>query len=134
MNHDKTITKLAKGLSQIEDELPTIDFLSELYPTERMKTAITEVNAFILRFLIRAHDWYREGTWKHIVHSITRPSELRYDDILEAISQKTATIKDLASCGQQGIIHDMRDQLGELNTKYEQLATATTCEPRSIGH
>jgi hypothetical protein len=97
-----------------------------------MKTAIAEVNAYILRFLVRAHDWYHEGPWKHMVHSITRPPELRYNDILEAISQKTATIRNLASCGQQGVIHDMRNQLGEVNTRLEQLATATTCKLRII--
>ncbi|ETS84851.1 hypothetical protein PFICI_02876 [Pestalotiopsis fici W106-1] len=132
VNHDKTITKLAEGLSQVADELPTIEFLSQLYPTERMRTAIAEVNAYILRFLIRAHDWYQEGTWKHILHSVTRPSELRYDDILDAISQKTATIRNLASCGQQGMIYAMRDQLGEVKTRLEQLATAATLQSASM--
>lgn len=134
MNHDKTITRLAQGLSQIADSLPCIDFLSQLYPTDLMKTAIAEVNAYILRFLIRAYDWYREGPWKHILHSLTRPAELRYDDIMEAISQRTAKIKDLASYGGQGKIHNMSIKMDEVNTKLEQLQTTVSRESNYNQH
>ncbi|KAI0153574.1 hypothetical protein BJ166DRAFT_533117 [Pestalotiopsis sp. NC0098] len=132
VNHDKTITRLAKGLSLIADSLPCIDFMSQLYPTDLMKTAIAEVNAYILRFLIRAYDWYREGTWKHVLHSLTRPAELRYDDILEAISQRTARIKDLASYGGQGKMHNMSIKIDEVNTKLEHLQTAMSLQYNSM--
>ncbi|KAI0892763.1 hypothetical protein F4806DRAFT_478076 [Annulohypoxylon nitens] len=132
VNHDKTITKLAEGLSQIAEELPRVELLSQLYPTDKMKTSIAELNAYILRFLIRAHDWYQQGTWKHIVHSITQPSELRYDDILKAISQRTAGIRDLASCGQQVVIRGIQTELKHIHTEIGQLSTTLSLHYTSM--
>jgi hypothetical protein len=58
-----------------------------------MTDAVEELYAHIIRFLIRAYDWYREGTLRHIVHSITRPADLRYHDLLENIEAGSRNIE-----------------------------------------
>lgn len=133
MNHEKTIVKLAKGLSLIADRLPQVELLLSLYPTDRMRMAVAMLNAHVMRFLIRAHDWYLEGAWKHAVHSLTRPYKLRYEDLLDAIAVSTSTIRELASCEEQVNIDTLRKdvvqvnmKLGNMDSKLENMAMAIT--------
>jgi hypothetical protein len=53
--------------------------------------------AHILRFLLRALRWYQESKLSHMVHAITRPAELRYDDLLEKISFLSRNITETVS-------------------------------------
>ena len=76
-----------------------------------MKAAVTDLYAVILRFLIRARDWYEEGKLKHFVHSITRPVELRYQDLLDQITDSTRVIEDLARVGHQAESRDMHTNM-----------------------
>src|SRR3569833_1788440 len=94
-----------------------------MYPTERMRTAVAELYAYILRYLVRARDWYEEGRIKHFIHSITRPWELRYDDIVENIARRTQVVKDLAVSGQQAEFRDTKQkrdsEFKELQERFE---------------
>jgi hypothetical protein len=138
INHEKIVSKLAEALSHIADNLPRVELAANLYPTERMQTAVAELNAYILRFLVRAHDWYQESPWKHIIHSITQPSELRYDDLLELISHSSAVVYGLAVSSQQVEFRHMHDKVDEINAKVdakldkvnfklEEISTAMSC-------
>lgn len=111
VNHEKTTATLARALSEIAETLPRMQLATELYPTEKMKNSLCQLYTHILRFLVRAHDWYKEGTLKHIVHSITRPVELRYDDILQDIAQSSRVIEQLASSGHQAEFRDMHNEI-----------------------
>ncbi|KAK7977187.1 hypothetical protein PG988_004677 [Apiospora saccharicola] len=119
INHEKTVVKLAEGLSLIADRLPRVELLATLHPTQKMQEAIARLNAHILRFLVRAHDWYKERPWEHFLHSLTRPFELRYGDILDDIARSTDNIKDLASCGEQVKIHEMQKQLDKFGAMFD---------------
>ncbi|KAJ8130727.1 hypothetical protein O1611_g2901 [Lasiodiplodia mahajangana] len=134
-NHEATIRKLAKTLSKVADTLPRVKLTTILYPTDRMRAIVTELNTYILRFLIRAHAWYQEGSWKHIMHSFTRPPELRYDDLIEAIAEKSRAIDQLATSCQQAEFRDVHEKLnaigdkmdtmfGVMNNKLEEMATS----------
>lgn len=111
ITHEKTTATLAKALSEIAETLPRMQLANELFPTKKMKDAVCQLYAHILRFLVRAHDWYMEGTLKHIVHSITRPVELRYDDLLQNIAQSSRVIEQLASSGHQAEFRDMHNEI-----------------------
>ncbi len=76
-----------------------------------MNAAVEALYAHIIRFLIRAHDWYREGSFRHMVHSITRPAQLRYDDLLEEIETCSRNIEQLAVAGSQMEIRQMNTVL-----------------------
>ena len=90
-----------------------------LYPTTRMADAVEGLYAHIIRFLIRAHNWYREGTLRHIVHSVTRPAELRYHDILETIEAGSRNIEQLAVAGSQGELRQMQTLLKVMADRVE---------------
>ena len=105
---------LAKGLCQIAETLPKIDFAVTLYPTERMKRAVAELYAQVIRFLIRAQDWYEESRASHVLHSITRPVELRYADLISDIKDCSMLVEGLASAGAQAEQRDMHIKIREL--------------------
>ncbi|KAI0971026.1 hypothetical protein F4678DRAFT_435411 [Xylaria arbuscula] len=120
INHEKTVVTLAQALSDIADMLPHVKLSSALYPTQYMSAALAELYASIMEFLMRAYDWYEEGTLKHILHSVTRPVELRYADILQRISRCSQHIQTLASVGQQV---EVRDLHVEMNAKLQYMSS-----------
>ena len=101
MNHEAVISLLAKAISDIADELPRIQLTAKLYASQDMKETVTKLYAHIIRFFLRAHDWYRERPIWHVVHSFTRPAELRYNDLIEKIKDCSRAIDRLAVLGQQ---------------------------------
>ncbi|KAK3312173.1 hypothetical protein B0H66DRAFT_395086 [Apodospora peruviana] len=128
INHQKLLDSLAKGLAQIAGALPRMELAAFLYPTEMMKQALAEIYASIIFFLIRAHGWFKESRFSRAVHSITRPTELRYDDLLQEIEASTRQFDSLAmaaSHAEQRDIHllllDVKQKLIEqqqLNASY----------------
>ena len=114
VNHEQMTKCLAKGLCQIADSLPKIQFAATLYPTERMKQAVSELYAHIVRFLIRAQDWYEENKLLHAFHSFTRPVELRYADIIEEVEACTQSVYGLATAGAQAEQRDIHLELQEV--------------------
>ena len=77
------------GLCDIADALPRVEIAAYLYPVDAMKRAVSVLYAHILKFLLRAFDWYKEGKIVHAIHSIIKPVALRYDDLLQDLRQAT---------------------------------------------
>ncbi|KAK4638902.1 hypothetical protein QC761_703500 [Podospora bellae-mahoneyi] len=101
VNHENACSTLAKGLCQIGSILPRAELSLILYPTKRMKRAVAELYANIIKFLVRSKRWYEEGKLKHIWHSLSRPSELRYADLLENVKERSELIETLSASGSQ---------------------------------
>lgn len=78
-----------------------------LFPTEAIKGAIVTMYAHILKFLIRAMRWFKESRLSHAIHSITRPSELRFDDLVEQIKYSSQSVAELASASSQAELRDL---------------------------
>ena len=79
-----------------------------------MKQAVSVLYALIIKFLLRALEWYEEGKIAHAIHSITKPAALRYDDLLEDIGRATRRIADLAMTSSQAEQRDMHNELQAL--------------------
>ena len=77
--------------------------------------------AHIIKFLLRALDWYEEGRIAHALHAITKPAALRYDDLLEDMRQATRRIADLAITSSQAEQRDMHQELRTLTQVVRQL-------------
>jgi hypothetical protein len=119
LNHENAIACLSKGIARIAAVLPRVELAALLYPTKRMKVAIEELYAYILRFFIWAHDWYTEGKFRHLIHSITRPAELRYQDLLEIIAECSRNIDQFAVAGTQVELRDMHKKLHTVLSKLD---------------
>jgi hypothetical protein len=139
INYEHAVSALAKGLYRIGSVLPRVGLAFVLYPTKRMKCAVAELYAYILRFLIRARGWYGEGRLKHVWHSISRPPELRYSDLMEEIKERSEIVDQLAVSGaraEQREIHRKLDaetsQLSGLREQIRQMREAMSgnkCPP-----
>ena len=77
--------------------------------------------AHIIKFLLRALEWYEEGKIAHVLHSITKPAALRYDDLIEDIRRATRNIADLAITSSQAEQRDIHHELRALTSLVKQL-------------
>ncbi|KAH8166169.1 hypothetical protein CIB48_g2099 [Xylaria polymorpha] len=121
VNNETTASMLAEAMVQIADNLPQVELASILYPNDHMRLAVVDLNAYILKFLIRANDWYTEGHWKHAWHSLTSPPELRYDDLLRLIHEKSRFIDQLSKSCQQIESRQICEKVNEMNEKVDDL-------------
>ncbi|KAG5659611.1 hypothetical protein KAF25_002170, partial [Fusarium avenaceum] len=118
-NHEATICLISKALSQIADSLPRVELVTILYPTVRVKQAVSNLYANLVRFFIRAYEWCRGGKLRHLLHSITRPPELRYQDLLEDIAANSREIDQLAASSARVEIRDINLKLNTIVAKLE---------------
>ncbi|WQF76583.1 hypothetical protein CDEST_01597 [Colletotrichum destructivum] len=126
VNHQKVITRLSEGLVQIADLIPTADLTLRLYPLPHVRKIVIAIHANILKFLVRALRWYQESKFMHVVHAITRPTELRYDDILFTISALSRSMSDAALASSQAEQRDMH--LGILQQSQAQEALQSSVD------
>jgi hypothetical protein len=115
------VSALVKGLSQIASVLPRTELSLVLYPTERMKRAIAQLYAQIIRFLIRAKEWYDEHKLKHLWHSISRPVELHFNELISEIESLSATVDNLAMHGSRAELRDVHQKIDQGNTELASL-------------
>ncbi|RTE76948.1 hypothetical protein BHE90_008566 [Fusarium euwallaceae] len=120
-NHEATISLISKALTQIAETLPRVELATILYPTERIRKAVGNLYANLMRFFIRAHQWCCEGTWRHLLHSITRPVELRYKDLLDDIASDSRQIDQLASAGARVEIREVNLKLTDILSKLDSM-------------
>lgn len=86
-----------------------------------MKQAVSVLYAHIIKFLLRALEWYEEGKVAHAIHSVTKPAALRYDDLLKDIGRATRRISELAITSSQAEQRDMHNELRALTLAVKQL-------------
>ncbi|EKJ72928.1 hypothetical protein FPSE_06974 [Fusarium pseudograminearum CS3096] len=125
-NHEATIALISKAISQIADSLPRVELATVLYPTDRMRQAVSNLYANLVRFFIRAHEWCQEGTLRHLLHSITRPPELRYQDLLEDITANSREIDQLATASARVEIRDISLKLNSIVAKLDHFQSSSS--------
>ena len=109
--HENLGTTLVTGLCHVADALPRVELATILYPTNLMKQLVAILYAQIMKFLVRALEWYEEGKIAHAIHSITKPVALRYDDIIKDIHRATQSVTDSAATCSQAEQRDMHNEL-----------------------
>ena len=82
-----------------------------------MKRAVSVLYAHIIKFPLRAIEWYEEGRVAHAIHSITKPAALRYDDLLQDIRQATQNVAGLAAISSQAEQRDMHQGQRDMHQK-----------------
>ena len=89
-----------------------------------MEQTVSSLYSQIIKFLIRALGWYNESKLLHVVHSITRPAELWYSDIVEQISCSTRSITELALASSQAEQRDMHIKIQGLTELVREVRNA----------
>lgn len=105
-----------------------------LYPTKYIKRTVAELYAYIMKFLMRAREWFMEGWVKHAWHSVSRPVALRYTDLLEEIRVRSEVIERFALLGayaEQREMHNKleaeRVQLRSIHTEMQHMKEIMLC-------
>lgn len=111
VEHENVGTTVVTALCDIADSLPRVELATSLYPTDTMQQAVALLYAHIVRFLIRALEWFEEGKLAHTLHSITRPASLRYDDLIKEIQRDTQSITSHAVASSQVEQRDMHNEI-----------------------
>ncbi|KAK4166271.1 hypothetical protein QBC43DRAFT_189396, partial [Cladorrhinum sp. PSN259] len=119
-NRQSTIALISKALSQIAESLPQVELATILYPTDRMMRTVEHLYSSILNFLVRTREWCEEGSVRRLLHSITRPPELVYKDLLDQIAENSRLVDRLAVAGAQA---ETRRINSKLTAIAEQLQT-----------
>src|SRR5271170_1194293 len=107
INHEELITQIAKTLTGIADVLPRTDLLSILYPTERIKEAVAQLYAHVIRFIQFAVRWYKKGKVAHSVASILQPFQISCKSIVEDIAECSRRVDSLASAASKAELRDL---------------------------
>lgn len=76
-----------------------------------MRLLVATLYSHIIRFLLRALEWYEEGSFKRAYHSVIKPVPLRYQDILDDIHRASNQIAAHATAGGQAEQRDMHQEL-----------------------
>jgi hypothetical protein len=114
VEHENVGKMIVTALNDIADCLPRVELAALLYPTDTMQQTVAMLYAHIVRFLIRAMEWYEESRLTHVLHSITRPASLRYDDLIKEIQRETKSITDHALASSQAEQRDMHNAIREI--------------------
>ncbi|TRX92246.1 hypothetical protein FHL15_006861 [Xylaria flabelliformis] len=114
VNHQKLLTQLCTGLSNIANILPRAALIMRLYATTHVRRVIVAIYTNVLKFLLRALSWYQESKVMHIIHAITRPAGLQYNDLLATILSLSSRMTENALASSHAEQRDMHTDLSTL--------------------
>lgn len=121
MNYEELLTQIAKTLTRIADVLPRSDLTAILYPTERVKEAVAQLYAHIIKFIQFAVRWYKKGKIAHSIAAILQPFQISCKDIVEEIAECSRRVDSLASAASKA-------ELRDLHITVQQLAEMVMCQ------
>ncbi|ORX96974.1 hypothetical protein BCR34DRAFT_607470 [Clohesyomyces aquaticus] len=116
-NHEKQLKALAKGLTRIADVLPRVELVNTLYPTARMRAAVSQLYSHIIQFFLRAERWYQIGKSRHAWEALSRPVELHYNDLIGDIQDCATEIEALANGCAKAEQRDIHSEIQDLSQK-----------------
>ncbi|KAI8955848.1 hypothetical protein F4801DRAFT_177344 [Xylaria longipes] len=119
VEHERTATTIVTALCDISGSLPSVELSLALYPTPVMKHLVSMLYAHIMRFLIRALKYYEESSLMRMVHSITRPAALRYDDLIRLIRRDEEIVRRHASTSSQAEIRAVHNSILAVSTQLQ---------------
>ncbi|KAF8246083.1 hypothetical protein K440DRAFT_491115, partial [Wilcoxina mikolae CBS 423.85] len=114
VNHEELIGKISKALSLAADVLPRTDLSLLMYPTDRIKQAVSRLYAYIIQLMQRAVGWYKQGRVRHALSAIANPFSLTYQDIVDNICEASRNVDNLASAAARAEQRDMHIQIQQL--------------------
>jgi hypothetical protein len=116
-NHEEKTRQLAKAFSRIGEILPRMDLALMLYPTDLMSNAVAHLYARIIKFMIQAVRWYKQGKFVHTFSAISKPWALNFKDDVEEIAAKARYIDELSGTASKAELRDTHLEL--LGTRAE---------------
>ncbi|KAI1317767.1 hypothetical protein F5Y16DRAFT_392530 [Xylariaceae sp. FL0255] len=92
INHEALVKELAKAMSLIADAVKHVETQHLLHQTPQLAEYTTELYTHIMKFAVRAVEWYQKGRIAHTVAAFTSPFQLKFRDIVDDIYETTRKI------------------------------------------
>lgn len=126
------IKQLAKACCQIADLLPRTDLSMFLYPTELVKKAIAQLYAYIMKFIIHAVRWYKQGKLAHAWTAISKPWELDLSEHVENIGGQARQVEKLAQGAAQAELRDMHVKIWETQQEFQRMSLSLQTDVQKL--
>jgi hypothetical protein len=121
INQEETMRELSKSFSQIADILPRTDLSLVLYPTDLMKETIAKLYAYIIKFVIHAVRWYKQGKLAHAWAAVAKPWALCFKTHFEDIAEQAQQIEALARSASRAELRDTHLEIREIRNELRRL-------------
>lgn len=105
------IQEFSKALARIGDALPRVAIAADLYQSDTMRRAVSQLYIHIFRFFIQALRWYNKSRVRRAFSSLLNPYELEYKDTVEQICSLTSLIRHVATAESQSEVRDINNDL-----------------------
>ncbi|ETS76760.1 hypothetical protein PFICI_12147 [Pestalotiopsis fici W106-1] len=114
LNHGELLLQYAKMLTEIGQLLPRTELNATLYPTLRLREAISLLYAQIIKFLQDASKWYLRSPAGRALSSICSPFEVRLKETLEKINECSRHVDQIASAAARAELRDVHIKIDQL--------------------
>ena len=105
-------------LTEIARILPRTELNASLYPTNRMKQAVSTLYGHIIKFLQDTLKWYQRSSASRALKAIYNPFELDLKETVERINESSRHVDEIANTA-------ARVELRDLHTKVDKLIQVT---------
>jgi hypothetical protein len=113
INYEELLIEFSKAIATIANVLPRTRILYELYPTEAIQTAVANVYAKIIEFVLETVKWYRKNRIQHVLAVVVSPYKLGFKNIVDEIAERSRAVDELANTA---VMAEVRDVHLKINT------------------
>jgi nitrate reductase beta subunit len=92
-----------------------------LYPTCLMSNAVAHLYARIIKFMIQATKWYKQGKLVHTFSKISKPWTLNFKDNVDDIAAQSRYIDELSGIASKAELRDSHLELLETRAEVREV-------------
>jgi hypothetical protein len=111
INHEELLTKISKSVIDVFSVLPRTELLLDLYRTPSVRRYVAVLYAKIIKFVIKALNWYNKSKLQHAVQAVVNPYNISFKDIVIEIAECSRRVDELADTLHKVEIRDMNDKV-----------------------
>jgi hypothetical protein len=123
LNHEECSSKLAQAFTEIGAVLPQAEFISQLYPTARIRATLASTYAQIVDFCVRATKWYekmRRTSIKKVLGAAFKTWPLEFQDIRNNIEAQFTHLRELSAIAHQAETREINVRVVQLRALLDQ--------------
>jgi hypothetical protein len=123
LNYEECSSRLAQAFAEIGAVLPQAEFVSQLYPTARIRAALANTYAQIVDFCVRATKWYeklRRTSIKKVLGAAFKTWPLEFQDIRNNIQTQFTRLRELSAIAHQAETRDINVRVIQLKALLNQ--------------
>ncbi|KAF2203369.1 hypothetical protein GQ43DRAFT_367054 [Delitschia confertaspora ATCC 74209] len=126
LNHEETISELAKAFSKIGDVLSRAKLQLLAFKTVWMEEAAQALYVEIISFMTRCLEWYDSSSRKHAWKAFKHPYKLHFKDLKDMVEEKARRMDDMAQTLSHVKINEMYRMLARMEKNMSSKSAKST--------